>query len=40
LPNFSGVVVHDRYKSFDKAPDSVLHSYCNAHILRDLTAMG
>ena len=39
LPNFSGVAVHDRYKSFDKAPDRVLHSYCNAHILRDLTAM-
>jgi len=33
------VAVHDRYKSFDKAPDRVLHSYCNAHILRDLTAM-
>jgi transposase len=39
LPNFSGVAVHDRYKSFNKAPDSVLHSYCNAHILRDLTAI-
>lgn len=39
LPDFSGVMVHDRlamYFAYDKAT----HAICLAHVLRDLTAVG
>jgi transposase len=35
LPNFKGVVVHDHWKPYSKYTDCT-HSYCNAHILREL----
>jgi transposase len=35
----TGVVVHDRYASYATCSDHLIHSYCNAHILRDLTAI-
>ena len=34
LPNFSGIAVHDRFKSYDRY--ELDHSFCNAHLLRDL----
>lgn len=35
LPLFGGNSVHDRWASYDKY-DNCQHSYCNAHLLRDL----
>lgn len=37
LPQFTGNTVHDRWASYEKY-DHCQHSYCNAHILRDLKA--
>jgi transposase len=34
LPQFTGVAVHDRFKSYDQY--DFTNSYCNAHLLRDL----
>jgi len=34
LPNFKGVAIHDRYKSYDSY--EMEHGFCNAHLLRDL----
>lgn len=35
LPRFTGISVHDRWASYDKY-ENCLHSYCNAHLLREL----
>jgi len=35
LPSYSGVVVHDHWSSYVRY-DNALHSFCNAHILREL----
>jgi len=35
LPQFTGNSVHDRWASYEKY-DQCQHSYCNAHLLRDL----
>lgn len=35
LPLFTGNTVHDRWASYEKY-DQCQHSYCNAHLLRDL----
>ena len=37
IPNYSGILVHDHWKAYNKY-DNCKHSYCNAHILRELTA--
>ena len=37
LPDYAGVSVHDRYKSYDQYPCE--HSLCNAHLLRDLKGL-
>ena len=34
LPEFKGISVHDRFSSYDKY--SCRHSFCNAHLLREL----
>jgi transposase len=39
LPKATGVVVHDRYASYATCSDRLIHSFCNAHILRDLAAI-
>ena len=38
LPNFKGIVTHDCWKSYDKY-DKCLHSFCNAHFLRELNGI-
>ncbi len=39
LARFGGVLVHDRWAPYWTYPQ-ILHAICNAHILRDLTAIG
>jgi len=34
LPTFKGIAVHDHWKAYYKY--DCLHSYCNAHLLREL----
>jgi len=38
LPNYKGIVVHDHWRSYNKYTDCI-HSYCNAHILRELNGV-
>jgi transposase len=38
IPNYSGILVHDHWKAYNKY-DNCSHSYCNAHILKELTAI-
>ena len=35
LPSFKGILIHDHWKPYNKYTD-ITHSYCNAHILREL----
>ena len=37
LANYNGIAVHDHWKPYNKY--SCTHSYCNAHILRELNAI-
>lgn len=37
IPEFKGVLVHDRYSSYNK--HECLHSFCNAHLLRELKSL-
>jgi len=37
LPHFKGVLVHDHFSSYNRY--SCKHSYCNAHILRELNGI-
>jgi len=37
IPNYEGILVHDHWKAYSKY--NCIHSYCNAHILRELTAI-
>jgi transposase len=39
LPRFTGVAVHDAYSGYD-AFTTCTHALCNAHILREATAIG
>lgn len=34
LPNYNGIIVHDRWASYDKY--NCGHAFCNAHLLREL----
>ncbi len=38
LPGFTGIAVHDAWAPYDTYPD-VTHALCNAHVLRELTAV-
>ena len=38
LPNYKGIVVHDHWKPYNKYTNCK-HSYCNAHILRELNGV-
>jgi len=38
LPNYTGIVVHDHWSSYNSYR-SCAHSFCNAHILRELQAV-
>jgi transposase len=38
LPNFKGVLVHDCFRPYWKLPCT--HALCNAHLLRELVAIG
>ena len=38
LPNYNGILVHDHWKPYNKYTNC-LHSYCNAHILRELNGV-
>lgn len=38
LPRFHGVLMHDCWASYWKAPD-VMHAICSAHLLRELTGI-
>ncbi len=35
FPDFSGVIVHDRYQNYDSIP-GVIHQFCCQHLLRDI----
>lgn len=39
LPNFTGVAVHDGFRSYRRYYDNATHALCNAHHLRDLQAI-
>lgn len=38
LPQYEGVVVHDHWKPYNQYKNCT-HSYCNAHILRELNGI-
>ena len=38
LPNYNGIVVHDHWKPYNQYTNCT-HSYCNAHILRELNGI-
>jgi len=39
LPSFAGIAVHDAWAPYDTYRGVAAHSLCNAHILRELTAV-
>jgi transposase len=38
IPNYSGILVHDHWKPYNHY-NNATHSYCNAHILRELNGI-
>ena len=38
IPNYNGILVHDHWTPYNKYTNSA-HSYCNAHILRELNGI-
>ena len=39
LPSFAGIACHDAWKPYDGYHDVAGHALCNAHLLRELTAV-
>jgi transposase len=39
LPSFAGIACHDAWKPYDSYHDVAGHALCNAHLLRELTAV-
>ena len=39
LPAFAGIAVHDAWAPYDSYGTVAAHALCNAHILRELTAV-
>jgi transposase len=39
LPSFAGIACHDAWKPYDGYADVAGHALCNAHLLRELTAV-
>ena len=39
LPSFAGIACHDAWKPYDGYDDVAGHALCNAHLLRELTAV-
>jgi transposase len=38
IPNYSGILVHDHWSPYNRY-DNCTHSYCNAHLLRELNGI-